>query len=93
MLLANQYKILEKLCPDEAESYSVLREALEEGYEIEYNLNAEYISKDVMTREESLKVKDTLEMFDSIKASAENLGQLEWLEEKNFIISGIRWKL
>ena len=52
LFLYNQYKILEALYPGEAEYYSVKREALEYGYEIEYDLDTmEFISKEVMTRE------------------------------------------
>jgi len=36
-LLINQYKILERLCPGEAEHYAQLRTALERGYALEYS--------------------------------------------------------
>ena len=37
LILINQYKILEKLYPEEAETYSQHREILEEGYTLHYN--------------------------------------------------------
>ena len=36
LLLANQYLILEKLYPDEAEHYAELRKVVERGYALEY---------------------------------------------------------
>ncbi|MCY3674555.1 MAG: YfbU family protein [Paracoccaceae bacterium] len=84
LFLYNQYKILEALYPGEAEYYSVKREALEYGYEIEYDLDTmEFISKEVMTREESIEVWDTFDMFDSFKISAEKGKFTDWLSKQH----------
>lgn len=71
IFLVNQLRILEGLYPDEAESLSVQREALERGYEMLYAWDFEYIydGDDKMTVEESKEVWDTLDMFDAIERS------------------------
>lgn len=72
IFLVNQLRILEGLYPDEAESLSVQREALEHGYELLYAWDFEniYDGEDKMTAEESREVWDTMDMFDAIGRSA-----------------------
>ncbi|MDE0254577.1 MAG: YfbU family protein [Rhodospirillaceae bacterium] len=81
LFLSNQYRILEALYPNLAEEYSVRREAIELGYELLYDWNADYIydKEDILTRDEALEVWDTFDMFDSLKRSAEKLQKLDWL--------------
>lgn len=62
LILINQYKILEKLYPEEAETYSQHREILEEGYTLHYNDLIQVISEDIpenLLRE----VLDILDMY------------------------------
>lgn len=75
VLLVNQLKILEALYPDEAEQLGVQREALELGYEMFYAWQTEHIydGNDVMTVEESREVWDTMDMFDAIDRSLQQL--------------------
>jgi uncharacterized protein YfbU (UPF0304 family) len=60
--LSNQYRILEKLYPDEAEHYAALREIVDGGYSIEYGdlFNNIYTE---MPFEECEYVYDVLDMF------------------------------
>lgn len=44
-ILANQYRILERLYPNEAECHAKAREVLENGYEFNYDWIAQHISK------------------------------------------------
>lgn len=71
ILLINQLRILEVLCPEDASQLNVQREVLERGYELLYNVNFEHISDGVnkMTAEESREVWDTMDMFDAIERS------------------------
>ena len=84
LVLSNQYRILEALYPDEAETLAIRREAIENGYEILYALDMDYIydGEGIMTREESLEVWDTLDMFHALKISAVRLNILDWLSEQ-----------
>ena len=68
LLLRNQMRILEALYPDEADDIATQREALERGYELLYQWQADFIYEgdDAMTAEECLEVWDTLDMFDAI---------------------------
>ena len=62
LILINQYKILEKLCPENAEEYSRNREILENGFTLHYNELIQMISDDI---EENLlrEVLDILDMY------------------------------
>jgi len=72
-ILANQHRILEKLYPDEADSLSEMREALEKGYELHYP--PDYIYKDIVTEDECREVLDILEMFSVLKRDYEALSK------------------
>jgi uncharacterized protein YfbU (UPF0304 family) len=75
--ISNQLKILEALYENEAEHLAVQREAIESGYEMLYDWGMEHIftDTDVMTREESLEVWDTLDMFDAIGRAVQKFGE------------------
>jgi uncharacterized protein YfbU (UPF0304 family) len=70
ILLANQLRILEKLEPEEGETYRVAREAIEEGYELDYDLVARQLSTDTMSEDECRFVHDVLEMYRHLTFSA-----------------------
>lgn len=69
LMLRNQYLILEKLYPEEAEHYAEIREAIENGYEQHYSSCIEGVldGDDVMTVEECRMVLDTLTVFEQIQ--------------------------
>ncbi|PWC67024.1 hypothetical protein TSH7_02790 [Azospirillum sp. TSH7] len=83
--LINQLRILEALYPDEADELAVQRESLERGYEMLYswNVNHIYDGNDVMTKEETLEVWDTFDMFDALNRALE--------EYKDFDASQYPW--
>ncbi|EID0063089.1 YfbU family protein [Vibrio vulnificus] len=60
--LINQYKILARLYPEDAEHYDELREILEDGYEIFYSMVDQWISDD-MPKEEGKFVLDILDLY------------------------------
>ncbi|MDQ7814217.1 MAG: YfbU family protein [Patescibacteria group bacterium] len=88
LLLANQYRILEKLYPDEAGSYATWREALESGYELHYGWIAEHIYEDVMTDAECREVVDILDMHRALKRAYEALADKSGIEEWKVKFSG-----
>ncbi len=81
LLLANQYLILEKLCPEEAESYAKWREALESGYQLHYGWLAEHIYEEEMTDAECREVVDILDMHRALKRAYESLADKSGIEE------------
>lgn len=83
--LANQYRILEALYPDEAENMRHAREALQEGFAGEYETldNHIYDGPDTMTKEQCREVLDIFRMFSQIHFS------LEKLEDKTGIDLGM----
>ena len=83
-IISHQYRILEKLYPDEAEHLAVDREAIERGYEAHYDEAAQEVFDvpHVMTEEDCQEVLDILSMFRAIKFSMETMedksGILDW---------------
>jgi hypothetical protein len=73
-ILANQYSILEKVDPDRADDYAVLREVLENGFEADYDgvLRDVYNGSDIMSVEDCKYVGDVLHMFDMMQTSFRN---------------------
>ena len=82
-LLANQYRILEALYPDEADSYARKRRVLEDGYELHYRWIAEriYEPPDTMTEGECREVLDILDMFDALRQSRQRFGDMPSVED------------
>lgn len=88
-MLSNQLRIMEHILDrDETESLSHIREAVENGYEMEYDWGIDYIYKDTMSEAECMEVLDILEMFDRLESSfaalADQSGVEEWKGEVEF---------
>ncbi|HDR4898605.1 TPA: YfbU family protein [Bacillus cereus] len=82
LILSNQYKILEKLYPEEQKFYEVDRKAIEEGYELHYEEIGGHIY-DGLTPKECREVLDILSMYRSIVFSTNNLSEEEQKEVKS----------
>jgi uncharacterized protein len=89
-ILSNQYLILEALHPDRAADFAAVREALENGYEIEYDGYAEHIYDDryVMSIGECNEVADILDMYVFLKDAYNNLEDKSGLEESEIQFPG-----
>ncbi len=82
-ILSNQYRILEALYPKEAADLSIAREALESGFELEYEHLCEHVYSDdnVLTVDKCKEVIDTMAMFDALKRSYDALADKSGIEE------------
>jgi uncharacterized protein len=69
LMLANQYQILEKLCPKEAAYYAEVRETVEQGYEGHYYRLLRSITRETVSKEQCDEVLDVLTMFSCLKSS------------------------
>lgn len=79
LMLSNQFKILERLYPEEKEFFEEDRKAIEEGYVIHYKeILDRFVSPDELSEEASREVLDILSMYRSITFSYEDLS----IEEK-----------
>jgi uncharacterized protein len=85
--LINQYKILEKLYPDESKDYEVLRKALEEGYVYNYYDSFHWM-EDELSEAECREVIEILNMYRDLKFSYGNLLDKEEIEESKLIFRG-----
>jgi uncharacterized protein YfbU (UPF0304 family) len=73
LILANQYRILETVCPDEAEYFAEAREVVEQGYEGYYFHLLRRIDDDVLTDQECKEVLEVMTMFSCLKDAYEAL--------------------
>lgn len=76
LILLNQYLILEKLDPDEADSYRKYAKILKEGYAYHYQDLVEWFYDD-MSEEDTQEVLDILEMYRRLVFSYRDLGSEE----------------
>ena len=74
-ILSNQYRILEALYPDEADSLMKARMALDSGYELEYEHISQHIDKDTLNKHDCVEVHDILQMFSNLKHAYEKLSE------------------
>ena len=73
-LLANQYRILELLDKHERDGYAIRREALEQGYELEFAGVFSQIHTDVLSEDDCREVMDILDMYTHLRRSFDALG-------------------
>ncbi|MFQ2601218.1 YfbU family protein [Aeromonas caviae] len=88
LALVNQFLILEKLYPEDADYYARHRQAISEGYELHYEWIYENIW-DGLTKEECRRVLDILEMYRAIYFSSRDCSNMTvkehpWLEFRGF---------
>ena len=87
LIISNQFKILEKLYPEEAEYYSKHRKALENGYKLHYQWIVENLY-DEMSEEECQEVIDILSMYRSLTYSYQKLEDKSGIEESDIRFPG-----
>jgi hypothetical protein len=87
VIIANQFKILEKLYPDEAEYYSNYRKALECGYKLHY---ADIVENfyDEMSEEDCREVIDILDMYRALTYSYNRLPDKAGIDERDIHFDG-----
>jgi uncharacterized protein YfbU (UPF0304 family) len=88
LALVNQFLILEKLYPEEADYHAKHRQAIAEGYELHYDWIFEGLW-DGLSKEECKLVLDILDMyralhFASLKSENKELKEHYWLKFKGF---------
>ena len=82
-ILSNQYLLLQALCPRDAQVYAEARDAIDHGYEREYDELSQHIldGDEIMTVAECNEVLDILEMFRGLKFAYKNLEDKEGINE------------
>ncbi len=85
--LSFQLKILEKLYPEDKESYANQRKAIEDGYELHYEWITEHLSEG-LTSEECTFVLDVLDMYAAFHFSFRQLKNPIKLTEKSVKFPG-----
>jgi uncharacterized protein len=89
-ILANQYRILAELLPDDRDHFAKARKALERGFALEYNAICEHVSKeaDVLAEQDCEEVLDILDMFDALKSSYSRLPDKAGIEQRKTEFQG-----
>ena len=72
LILLNQYRILEKLDPDEADACKEACDILQSGYALEYGTLVSHLDED-MPEAESREVRDILDMYRALKKACREL--------------------
>jgi uncharacterized protein YfbU (UPF0304 family) len=72
LILFNQYRILEKIDPDEARASEEACEILASGYTLEYETLASHIDKEV-SDDKCREVRDILDMYRALKIARRDL--------------------
>lgn len=80
-ILANQFKILAKLSPNEAESYEKALIIIERGYVEQYEWLAERIVETEMSEMKCKDVLNILDMFDALRVGYETLADKTDVDE------------
>lgn len=86
LILYNQYRILEKLYPDEEKECQLAQEVLLNGYELEYDELIEMMR--IVPKEVCNEVIDVLQMFRSLFFSYENLKDKSGINEYDVKFQG-----
>ena len=86
LLLANQFKILGLLEPDESDYYDQAKEILENGYEAHYDGLFQNIDEDTLTAEQCGEVTEILNMFRDINHGLSKLDDKSdiWMHKATF---------
>jgi uncharacterized protein YfbU (UPF0304 family) len=87
MILHNQFIILEKLNPREADFYKKAQEILELGLVAEYR-DIEMLFAPEMTKEQCVEVGDILQMFDLLKLAYEGLQENTGIDQHHLTFLG-----
>jgi uncharacterized protein YfbU (UPF0304 family) len=87
LIIANQFRILEKLYPEEAQYYAVQRKALEYGYKLHYADIVDHLG-DEMTEDECREVVDILDMYRALTFSFPELKNNKDVQESEIHFDG-----
>src|SRR5262245_16898442 len=90
LVLANQYRILEKLYPEEASYFENSRSVVEQGYELEYAWIAErvYDEAQCLSTEECREVYKILQMHEDLVRSYESLADKTGIDKADILFCG-----
>ena len=91
-ILANQYRILAKLEPENAATYRGYIEALERGYANVIDRLSEHVLRDDTTHRESDEVDEILAMYDALQRSFRTLEDAFGIEDWRVRFPGFNQK-
>jgi uncharacterized protein YfbU (UPF0304 family) len=88
LILSNQFRILEKLFPNESESYSAFQKVLENGYEMHYSEMFQNIDEETMPREQSKEILDILSMYQDMQDCYDKLSDKSGIDPNQLTFPG-----
>jgi uncharacterized protein YfbU (UPF0304 family) len=89
-MLSNQYRILELLDKENADSHRDSQEALDSGYEMCYEQLCEHVYDDKhgLPAEECAYVLDVMSMYDALQHAYDRLDDKTGIEPRSFVFLG-----
>lgn len=89
-ILANQYRILELLDPEQAQHYREAQTVLEDGYELHYDWITQHIyhDNDTMSAERCTEIGDIFELYAIIQQSYKDLQDKSGIAEQRVVFPG-----
>ncbi len=82
LFLSNQYRILEKLYPEDAEHYGTCRTVVENGFELNYSELTRPLDENTLSRDECKEVLDILDMYSALHFSYRDLTDKAGIDSK-----------
>jgi uncharacterized protein YfbU (UPF0304 family) len=87
-LLSNQFAILAALYPDEAKEYERMKEAVDSGYEFEFERMAQHVYAEGLPEDACKEVLEILSMFDYLKQGYERLSDKSGIDAHDITFIG-----
>jgi uncharacterized protein YfbU (UPF0304 family) len=88
LILVNQYRILERVDPEQGEDYAQAIKVLEHGWELNYQELADNIFDKTMSAEACIEVLEILDMFRCLEQSYRKLEDKGAVEEAHITFAG-----
>lgn len=88
IILSNQYRILEALYPDEADSFQKMRKIVDIGYELHYDSLNTSVVECKLTEKQCEEVMDVLEMYRALRYSYDMLMDKSGISKDEIKFSG-----
>lgn len=85
-ILANQYRILSLLDPDNKTAHERAVYILEEGFEAEYSVISQHITSETLSKAETAEVYDILDMYRAMQRSYKDLGEPSSIRKEDLFL-------
>ncbi len=93
LFLSNQYRVLEAICPDEADDFRRMRGIVDNGYELHYDSLNYVLFENGPTVEDCKEAMDILDMYRALLFSFRKLKEKEGVSQADVQFKGFDGKI